>query len=349
MQEAYEHIKGQITLVKQAFDVSEDFKQAVKLLRLLVSRPMDWQVVSQQQYEYILNQMDYQFRVSNVFGSGKTLAGRAEIEAEALRRDRQYDIWRAWEKTYEVKMIEAQQSVQVVNAYELGAANIPIRYQRVDWEKVLLGAQSALDALANPPDRLREDIFSRKTMEIFDNSKVKIGLAEEWKYSAERYLVYLPLNIEKVVSEARRLLITDMKESDKVLLITKLEDTIKQYGKTVKLLCVLSEAYAKAGNIENANRLKWEAIRIQAVNDAAEMQEIERTSERVQVEQIAKAYELLGNNEFEAADRMFRLVVSDEKDIEKREALMYRFENVFKKINRSLVFRIPKFFSTNLR
>jgi hypothetical protein len=188
MQEAYEHIKGQITLVKQAFDVSEDFKQAVKLLRLLVTRPMDWQVVSQKQYEHILNQMDYQFRVSNVFGGGKTLAGRTEIEDEALRRDEQFDIWRAWEKTCDVKMSEAKQSVQVVNNYELGAANIPIRHQRVDWEKVLLGSQSALDALTNPPDGLRENILSIKTMEIFDNSKAKIDLAEEWKHSAEQSL-----------------------------------------------------------------------------------------------------------------------------------------------------------------
>jgi hypothetical protein len=149
---------------------------------------MDWQIVSQAQYEHILNQMDYQFRVSNVFGSGKTLAGRAEIEAEALRRDEQYDIWRAWEKTCDVKMVEAERCAQIVNSYELGTKSVPTREQRQDWENVLLGAQSALDALTNPPDGLREKILSRKTMEIFDNSKAKIDLAEEWKHSAEQSL-----------------------------------------------------------------------------------------------------------------------------------------------------------------
>lgn len=188
MQEAYEHIKAQMTLIKQAFDVSEDFKQAVILLRRLAARPSDWQVISQAGYEHILDQMDYLFRVSNVFGGGKVLAGRAEIESEALRRDVQFDVWRIWEKNCEVKMAEAKQFVQVVNGYETGAKNIPIRNQRRDWENVLLGAQSALDVFTNPPDPLHENILSRKAMDIFENSKEKIDLADEWKHSAEQTL-----------------------------------------------------------------------------------------------------------------------------------------------------------------
>jgi hypothetical protein len=190
-EEAYDHIKNQATLVKQAFDLSEDFKQAVTLLRRLATLPQDWQAISQQAYERILAQMDYLFRVSNVYGGGKSLAGRADIETAALRRDEQFDIWKSWEKTCELKLTEAKQKVQIVNGYELGTKSIPTRQQRADWEGVLLSAQSLLETLTNPPERLRENVLSKKAMDIFENSKAKIELADGWKYSAEQALATL--------------------------------------------------------------------------------------------------------------------------------------------------------------
>lgn len=190
MQEAYDHIKSQVTLIKQAFDVAEDFKQAVALLRRLAARPADWQVISQDGYERILNQMDYLFRVSNIFGGGKVLAGRAEIEAEALRRDQQFDVWFSWEKTCNVKMAEAKQAGVEVEKYET-RKDAPINYQIRDWENLLVKSQSALDTLNAPPSSLREDILSKKVMDIFEASKQKINFADEWKYSAQMTLEVL--------------------------------------------------------------------------------------------------------------------------------------------------------------
>ncbi len=187
-QEAYKYIKSQVTVIEQAFEVSEDFRQVITLLRRLTARPADWQVVSQREYENILNQMDYLFEIPNIFGRDKVLMGRAEFEAEALRKNEQLNIWMSWGNACEVKMIEAKQFVQVVNGYELLAKNVPIRSQRRDWENVLLSAQSVLDILINPPDRFPENILSRKTMVIFENVRFQIKLAKEWKYSAEQSL-----------------------------------------------------------------------------------------------------------------------------------------------------------------
>lgn len=186
--EAYEHIKKQTVLIKQAFDVAEDFTQAVDLLRRLSTRPSEaWQVVSQMQYEDILKQMDDQFRVSNIYGGGKTLAGHAEITEEALRRDQQFEVWSAWERTTEMERLEAlEMTIKVVNKYELLSSDVPINHQRRDWEKILVNAQAALDALSTPPDLMRDRILSKKALEIFDNSKAHIKLAEKWKHTAEQ-------------------------------------------------------------------------------------------------------------------------------------------------------------------
>jgi hypothetical protein len=224
---------------------------------------------------------------------------------------------------------------------------VPIDVQLRDWALFLKKAESALKVLGSPPEG-REDIFSKKTLDIFESSKAAIEVAEEWRYSAATYLSNVPLHIEKVVSEAREMLFTNIQEADKAQLITKLEKAIKQYGRTAKLLCVLAEAHAKAGNIEIASRLQREAVRVQVVNDDAERREIERTFERLQEEQIVKAYELLSNNEFEAADKMFRLVISNGRNTDERELLKFRFANELRKINRSFLLRLPKFFSAYL-
>lgn len=185
MQEAYEHIKKQSGLIKQTFDVSEDFKQSVMLLRQISDRPSQtWQTISQTQYEYILQQMDDQFRVSNIYGGGKLLAGRIEIAEEALRRDGLLDVWISWEKTCNLKMTEAEQAGVNVKKYET-ATGVKTRIQLADWKDFSVKVQAALDILNAPPFSSREDILSKKSMDIFDLSKKNIKFAEDLMYFAQ--------------------------------------------------------------------------------------------------------------------------------------------------------------------
>ncbi|GAB4539565.1 MAG: hypothetical protein Fur002_04940 [Anaerolineales bacterium] len=183
VQEAYEHIKTQATEMKQAFDLREDFKKVADISRRLTSRPIDWQVVSPQAYEQILADMDYLFRVTNVYGSGAAPAGRAEIAAAAQERERQFEIWLAWEKIWRQKMFEAEQAGQVVKKYQT-LADAPTAVQLRDWTAFLEKAQSAVEVLKNSPGA-KESIASKKTLDIFEASRQAASAAEDWVYSAK--------------------------------------------------------------------------------------------------------------------------------------------------------------------
>jgi len=188
-EEAYQYIKEQAGRVKTAFDVQEDFKLALDISRRLASMPSDWKVISHQTYEQILMQMDYLFRVTNVYGGGRTLAGRADIESAALERERQFETWQAWQKTWRLKMQEAEQDGQTVNRYQ-SLDSAPTGLQLRDWTLFLEKAQSAAEVLRTPP-AAKDSILSKKSLEIFESSRAALTVTEDWIYSAHAAIALL--------------------------------------------------------------------------------------------------------------------------------------------------------------
>jgi serine/threonine protein kinase len=204
------YLIDQIQHLKELFSIDEDFDGAVALLRRLSSRPdlrpsgQSWQSVQQKEYKQILNVMDHQFRVVNLYGDDQDLIGRQAIETECRKRSQQLNLWLAWDKECLQKMEDARNAVQIVEKYKLGATDVPLLRQRQEYQSVQTKSQVALDVLNAFPEPINPDdpdslALSGKVRKIQQEGKKRRESAERWNKLAIQGLNVLAHDLDGLV------------------------------------------------------------------------------------------------------------------------------------------------------
>lgn len=226
------YIIEQIKQLEQFFDVEEDFKEAIALLRRLSTRPAhpqkgrEWKSVQQKEYEEILRLMETQFRIVNIYGDGQALIGRATIEAECQRRLQQLNILDEWDRHCAHKMDEAGAAMKVAEHYEVGSEQVPLLHQQRNWQNVLEKSQAALKILGDLP---RDETgcvlpaFSKKAMDFYAEGEQRKKIAEEWSIFAQHALSDLDQMLKDLVPTEE-----DFKEAVSQRDWTRLERLLKQ-------------------------------------------------------------------------------------------------------------------------
>ena len=195
-QKIHAYLHEQIKTLKQLLNVEENYEKMIELLHRLTSRPdaesggMDWQQLQHSDYEQILKIMDGNFRLVNIYGDGKDLVGRTDIEAEIIRRQQQLELWVDWDKGCQRIMELTQDAISHVEKYEPGAETVPYRHQHRDWSSVEEKAGQAVRLLKSEPQENGEVLptFSEKSGKIRKEGLRRLEIVEGWYHYAKQAL-----------------------------------------------------------------------------------------------------------------------------------------------------------------
>jgi len=219
----------EIREIKAKFEKDEAFEDVRDRIRRWAGMPglrangQPWQAIQQRDYEEIRRLMSDQLHIRDLYGD--ELTGWDALEEAATFRQKELELWQAWDKRGMLVMDDMYQAVKVILHYtpvltptselmtivpedfeDLGIAESrseaevpPIRLKHRDWAKLTAMAQAAIDVLVvGPKDgEIAALIHSRKAKTLQAEGKRRLNIAEIWLREAQKQVAVLDEILEK--------------------------------------------------------------------------------------------------------------------------------------------------------
>jgi hypothetical protein len=223
-QEAYQYLLEVIGQIRRKFSVEEDFGFVKdEIVKNKVQPPyrennQTWQVVHAREYEELRRSLDDRVHVPDVYGRSD-LVGWQKVLEQAEEREKELELWQEWDKKCEKHMDTAGRAVKIT---ETQPVDMPTRNKKMDWEKVLETAQSAISALTYPQEEKFTDpsdglektrtafvvgvrdirdvpvpIRSRAVKNLEEEGKRRKSIADQWIHTAETQIEALQAVLDK--------------------------------------------------------------------------------------------------------------------------------------------------------